>query len=75
MYNDIPKQYKIEIKKLEKNITYNNYKKTEVLKDLEKNIFSKTIEKSIFWSAELIISGLIDVLFLILNYWKKYIMK
>ena len=70
MYNDIPKQYKIEIKKLEKNITYNNYKKTEVLKDLEKNIFSKTIEKSIFWSAELIISGLIDVLYeRILNFY------
>lgn len=70
MYNDIPKQYKIEKKKNDKNITYNNYKKTEVLKDLEKNFFSKTIEKSIFWGAELIITGLIDVLYeRILNFY------
>ena len=63
MYNDIPKSYKISTKKIDKSLTYNKYSKAEVLKDLEKNLFSKSIEKTIFWGCELIISEYIDILY------------
>ena len=63
MYNVIDNKYLINDKKQNKNSTYNKYKKTEVLKDFENNMFSDTIEKAIFWSSELLASGYINDLY------------
>ena len=57
MYNIIPNRYIINQKNINKHITYNNYKKTEVIKEFEKSMFSGNIEKSILWSSELLASG------------------
>ena len=63
MYNIIPEKYSIKNTCKNKNITINNYKKTEISKELEKNIFSDNIEKSILWSSELLASGYIKELY------------
>lgn len=57
MYNTIPEKYLIRKNCKNKNLTMNNYKKSEILKELEKNIFSDNIEKSILWGSELLASG------------------
>ena len=70
MYNCLPKEYSIEDSRKIKDFkskTFNGYKKNEVFSELQKNILSGNIEKSVLWATELHCSGnieqLIDKLF------------
>ena len=59
MFIDVPTQYKINDKRTIKELsdqTFSNFKKTEVLKSLEKAIISSSIEESCYWTCELVIS-------------------
>ncbi len=62
MYNNIPENYCI-YKKAEKKYTINRYKKTDVFKDLEKNMLSENIEKSILWTSEILASNYLEELY------------
>lgn len=60
MYNLIPKEFLINDTRTHKDFekkTFNGYKKNEVFNELQKNILSGNIEKSILWSTELNCSG------------------
>lgn len=60
MHIDVPTQYKINDKRTIKELsdqTFSNFKKTEVLKSLEKAIISGSIEESCYWKCELVISN------------------
>lgn len=60
MYNNIPKQFEIHDKRISKDFdkkTFNGYKKTDIFKEMLKNILSGNIEKSILWTTELHCSG------------------
>lgn len=50
-----------------KNTTFSNYKKNQVLKQLEKTLFNGQVESSCHWSCELVISGFILEAFEILT--------
>uniref|UniRef100_A0A6C0EJ97 Uncharacterized protein n=1 Tax=viral metagenome TaxID=1070528 RepID=A0A6C0EJ97_9ZZZZ len=65
MYDTIPKEFLIQDgKKLIdfKIKTFNGYKKSEIVSELEKNILSGNIEKSILWLTELHCSGYITLI-------------
>ena len=55
-------------------ITFSKYKKTDVKKKLVDEIFKENLEQSLYWSAELICSGLFaDLWEIILQFIAKYI--
>ena len=62
MYDTIPKEFLItDLKKNDfKKKTFNGYKKSELFSELEKNILSGNIEKSILWLTELHCSGYLE---------------
>ena len=66
MYNTIPKKFVIDDSKTSndfKQITFNGYKKIEVLSELQKNILSGNIEKAVLWTTELHCAGHIKILY------------
>ena len=66
MYNNIPKQFEIHDKRISKDFdkkTFNGYKKTDIFKELLKNILSGNIEKSILWATELHCSGYTNIIY------------
>lgn len=57
-----------------KNISFSNYQRSKVKKELMINIYNGLIENACYWSAELICAGAyIDLWDIIINYMSKYI--
>ena len=66
MYNSIPKQFEIYDNRKSKDFdkkTFNGYKKSDIFKELLKNILSGNIEKSILWVTELHCSGYTNIIY------------
>ena len=79
MYDTIPKEFLIQDgKKLNdfKTKTFNGYKKSDIVSELEKNILSGNIEKSILWLTELHCSGYINLISIkLMSFYFKHINK
>jgi len=64
---------KREIKEFRK-ISFSNFKKTEVKKELLNNLKNSKLEQSCYWCAELLCAGhFLDVWDLIIHYMSKFI--
>ena len=56
-----------DIRKNFQNITFSNYKKTHVIKELYNSLYYEKKDESLFWTCELLCSGLV------LDIWNVYI--